>query len=66
MILQIKNLQKSYGNKKILNNISFEVEENQIIAILGPNGVGKTTLLEILMTLKNWDSGEISFSWGWI
>ncbi|MBO1911698.1 ABC transporter ATP-binding protein, partial [Microvirga sp. 3-52] len=48
-------------NKKVLNNISFEVEENQIIAILGPNGVGKTTLLEILMTLKNWDSGEILF-----
>ncbi|MBP3038195.1 ABC transporter ATP-binding protein [Bacillaceae bacterium Marseille-Q3522] len=60
MIIQIKNLHKSYRNKQVLNNISFEVKENQIIAILGPNGVGKTTLLEVLMTLKNWDSGEIS------
>ncbi|MFU0789893.1 ABC transporter ATP-binding protein [Virgibacillus proomii] len=60
MILQVKNLYKSYGNKKVLNNVSFEVKENQIIAILGPNGVGKTSLLEILMTLKNWDSGEVS------
>lgn len=59
MIIEIKNLHKSYGKKKVLKGISFEVEKNKIIAILGPNGVGKTTLLEILMTLKKWDIGEI-------
>lgn len=59
MIIEIKNVHKSYGKKKVLDDISLEVEENKIIAILGPNGVGKTTLLEMLMTLKKWDSGEI-------
>lgn len=60
MIINVQNIHKSYGKKKVLNDISFKIEENQIVAILGPNGVGKTTLLEILMTLKNWDAGEVS------
>lgn len=60
MIIDVQNLHKSYGKKKVLNDMSFTIVENEIIAILGPNGVGKTTLLEILMTLKNWDSGEVT------
>ncbi|WP_430494947.1 ABC transporter ATP-binding protein [Rossellomorea marisflavi] len=59
MILNVNNLNKAYGSKTILNNISFKVEENKILAVMGPNGVGKTTLLEILMTLKPWNSGEV-------
>jgi len=59
MIVEVNELNKSYGPKHVLNNISFQFEENQIVAILGPNGVGKTTLLEVLMTLTSWDTGRV-------
>ncbi|MGF2614468.1 ABC transporter ATP-binding protein [Rossellomorea vietnamensis] len=60
MILTVKNLKKTYGTKQVLKGISFDVTESKILAVMGPNGVGKTTLLETLMTLKKWDSGEVS------
>jgi ABC-2 type transport system ATP-binding protein len=60
MILTVNNLKKSYGTKHVLKGITFDVTENKILAVMGPNGVGKTTLLETLMTLKKWDSGEVS------
>lgn len=59
MIIEVNELNKSYGMKNVLKNISFQVKENQIIAVLGPNGVGKTTLLEVLMTLTEWDTGSV-------
>lgn len=48
-----QGLNKSYKDKKVLQDISFTIENNEIVAVIGPNGVGKTTMLEILMTLKN-------------
>lgn len=60
MKIVAKNIQKSYRNREVLKNISFTIGDNEIVAILGPNGVGKTTLLEILMTLRKWDFGEIT------
>ena len=45
MILGVKNGSFSYGKREILRNISFDLEEQKIMTILGPNGVGKTTLL---------------------
>lgn len=48
----------SYGKGKILNDISFTMKGNQILAILGPNGVGKTTLLKCMMGLLPWEQGE--------
>ena len=47
-MLEIKNLSFSYGEKKVLNDISFKAEGNNILSILGPNGVGKTTLLRCI------------------
>jgi len=56
-ILEVKNLQKSYGDKKAVDGISFSVEKGEIFGILGPNGAGKTTTLEMIETLREIDGG---------
>jgi ABC-2 type transport system ATP-binding protein len=56
-ILEVKNLQKSYDGKKVVNGISFNVEKGEIFGILGPNGAGKTTTLEMIETLREIDGG---------
>jgi len=57
-ILEVKNLQKSYDGKKVVNGISFEVKKGEIFGILGPNGAGKTTTLEMIETLREIDGGS--------
>jgi ABC-2 type transport system ATP-binding protein len=57
VILEVKNLQKSYGDKKAVDGISFEVKKGEIFGILGPNGAGKTTTLEMIETLREIDGG---------
>ncbi len=57
-ILVVKNLQKSYDNKKVVNGISFEVKKGEIFGILGPNGAGKTTTLEMIEALRPIDGGS--------
>ena len=59
VILEIKKLNKSYENKKILNNINIKVESGKIVGLLGKNGVGKSTLIKIINGLLQKDSGEI-------
>jgi ABC-2 type transport system ATP-binding protein len=56
-ILEVKNLQKSYGDKKAVDGISFSVAKGEIFGILGPNGAGKTTTLEMIETLREIDGG---------
>lgn len=58
MKLQVKNGCFGYKDHEVLKDVSFEVEENEVLAILGPNGVGKTTLLKCMMGLLHWGSGE--------
>ncbi len=57
--LSVKNLNKSFDGKQVLNNLSFDLMEGEFLSILGPSGCGKTTLLRILIGLEQADSGEI-------
>ena len=61
-ILEVKNLGKSYDSLEVFTDISFKVEGTDKIAIIGGNGVGKSTLLEIIMEKIKTDNG--SFNWG--
>lgn len=58
-MISIKQLSKKYGQKQVLNNISFEIQQGELYGLVGPNGVGKTTLLSILINLIQADSGSV-------
>jgi ABC-2 type transport system ATP-binding protein len=57
-MLKIENITKYYGKIKILDNISFTVETGEIVGLVGPNGVGKTTLIKSISGLTKLKSGE--------
>lgn len=59
MTFKIENLNKSFGNKKAVNNISIQLEEGQILGMLGRNGAGKTTTIRMMLELIPKDSGQI-------
>ena len=59
MKLAIKNINKKFSKKIVLNNVSFTVSTGEIVALIGRNGSGKTTLLKILSGIYSQDSGEI-------
>lgn len=59
-ILQIQNLSKSFGNNKIIDNLSFSVPEHSIFGFIGQNGAGKTTTMKMVLGLLKTDSGSIS------
>jgi len=61
-ILEVKNLTKIYGKKKVVDGISFDVRQGEIFGILGPNGAGKTTTLEMLEALRPIDGGEATLA----
>tara|TARA_Y100000996_G_scaffold198717_1_gene155859 strand:- start:612 stop:2207 length:1596 start_codon:yes stop_codon:yes gene_type:complete len=61
-VLEVTDLSKSYGSLKVLNKISFIIDEGDRIAILGKNGIGKTTLLNCLVNEDLKDSGNIKWS----
>ena len=58
-ILEVKNLKKNFGANQVLKDVSFSLEEGQVLAIIGSSGSGKTTLLRCLNFLETPDSGEI-------
>jgi len=58
-ILKVLNLSKKYGNATVLNNINFSLEEGKVLAVIGPSGGGKTTLLRCLNFLEKPDTGQI-------
>ena len=58
-IVEIKKLKKMYGSKKAVKNISFNIMENEVLGLLGPNGCGKTTTIGMLLGLLKPTSGEI-------
>ena len=56
--IEIKNISKSYGEIKALDNVSFEVKKGELFGLIGPDGAGKTTLFRLLTTLINPDAGS--------
>lgn len=56
--IEIKNISKSYGKIKALNDVSFEVKKGELFGLIGPDGAGKTTLFRLLTTLINPDAGS--------
>ena len=58
-MLTVKNLNKSFGDNKVLNNINFNIEKGEICVLLGKSGAGKTTILRCINGLEDFDSGEI-------
>ena len=64
MILSCNHIEKAFGTKQILKDVSFHVEEREKTAIVGINGAGKSTLLKIIMNQLPADSGEVTLSRG--
>ena len=59
MAIEIRNITKSYGSKKVVDNVSVTIPTGKITSFIGPNGAGKSTVLSIMSRLLNADSGEI-------
>ena len=59
-IIEFNNISLSYGNRLILDNLNFKINEGQIFGMLGPNGVGKSTIFNLITGLINPDSGKIN------
>ena len=61
MILEVKNLSFSYGKYDVLKDLNFEINSGNVLSILGPNGIGKTTLIKCLLGLRKKSAGKILF-----
>lgn len=59
-VIEVRNLQKSYGQEVAVDGVSFSVQKGEIFGIVGPNGAGKTTTIETIIGLREADSGQIS------
>ena len=61
MILEMKNIQKSFGSQQVLRDISLSVDSGEVVSIIGPSGSGKSTLLRCATFLETVDSGSIRY-----
>ncbi len=61
-MIKVTNVEKSFGELKVLRGVSLEVNEGEIVSIVGASGAGKTTLLQIIGTLLSADSGEVEIA----
>ena len=62
MIIEAKNISKSYGDLKVLDNVSLSIDKGELISIVGKSGAGKSTLLHILGSLEQADEGKVSIN----
>jgi len=62
MIIEAKNIEKSFGTLKVLKGIDFIAEKSEVVSIMGASGAGKSTLLQILGTLSTPDSGSLEIN----
>ena len=58
-IVEVHNLEKAYGSNQVLKGVNFQARAGEIIGVIGKNGAGKSTFLEILMTIKEYDQGHV-------
>lgn len=58
-VLRVRGVSKSFGRRRVLDNVSLEVKQGEVVGIVGPNGAGKTTLIRILLGILKRDSGEV-------
>lgn len=65
-ILKVENIKKSFGPLEVLKQISFEVNKNDVIAVIGPSGSGKSTMLRSLVHLEELDGGSIAVNGDYI
>ncbi len=65
-LIDVKNLNKSFGKKVITSNLNFEIEKNKVTALVGVNGIGKTVLVEVLATIRKLDSGNIKYNFDYV
>ena len=62
-VLTVKDVSKKFGKTEVLKNVSFEIQRGEKVAIIGPNGIGKSTLLKIILAQLSADEG--TFEWGY-
>ena len=60
-VLVLDSLSRSFGEKRVLNELSFEVPQGEVFGFLGPNGSGKTTTMRVVFGLLTPDSGEVRY-----
>lgn len=58
-MIEVKNLTKKYGNKTVVDNVSFNIEKGKITSFIGPNGAGKSTVLSMISRIMNKDNGTV-------
>ena len=58
-IIEMKNVDKSYGKNKVLDNVTFSIEKGHIVGLIGPNGAGKSTIMKIISGLIHRSGGEL-------
>lgn len=58
-VLEVNHVSKSFGKRKVLDDISLEIFEGDIIGLIGPNGAGKTTFIKTILNLYKYDSGDV-------
>ena len=62
-MIEIKDVTKSYGRHKVLQNVSFEIMKGELFGLLGPNGAGKSTLIDILTGIQLMESRLKQIKW---
>jgi ABC-type multidrug transport system ATPase subunit len=60
-IISVQNVSKNYGQKKVLDNVSFDIEQGEVFGLLGSNGAGKSTITNIILGLEKKSSGKIVY-----